>query len=102
MTTQRGYLFAELDVTDARHFYDEYMPRVRPVLAQFGAKFLIGTDAPEVMEGERHVKRVVFIEFDSVARAREFYHSPQYQAVIGYRLDSANTHLYILDGLPSA
>ena len=32
MTTRKGYLFAELDVVDAAHFYDEYMPRVVPSL----------------------------------------------------------------------
>ena len=48
MTTRKGYLFAELDVVDAAHFYDEYMPRVVPVLAECGAIFLAGSDAPNV------------------------------------------------------
>ena len=99
MSDQKGYLLAELDVTDPAYFYAEYMPRVQPVLEHYGAKFLVATDAPEVHEGNRVVKRVVLIEFDSPARAREFYHSKDYQDVIGYRLDSARAHLYLLDGI---
>lgn len=101
MSQQKGYIYAELVVEDATHFYDEYMPRVRPVLDKYGAKFLIASDAIEVIEGGRDVKRVVFIEFESPARAREFYFSDDYQDVITYRFDSAKAHLYIMDGIPA-
>ena len=69
MATPKGYIFAELDITDHTHFYEEYMPRVRPVLEKYQAKFLIGDDNPQVLEGDRVVKRVVFIEFESLPRA---------------------------------
>ena len=98
MTTRKGYLFAELDVVDAAHFYDEYMSRVVPVLAEYGAIFLAGSDAPIVKEGGRDVKRVVLLEFDSQQRAEAFYHSERYQAIIGHRLKSARSHLYIFEG----
>ena len=99
MTAGKGYLFAELDVVDAALFYNEYMPRVRPVLEKYGAAFLSASDAPVVKEGGRNVKRVVLLEFESLQRAEEFYHSDDYQAVIGYRFDSARSHLYIFEGL---
>jgi uncharacterized protein (DUF1330 family) len=98
MATKKGYLFAELDIVDSAHFYNEYMPRVYPVLEEYGAVFLAGSDAPVVKEGDRNVKRVVLLEFESLQRAEEFYHSADYQAVIGYRLDSARSHLYIFEG----
>ena len=98
MTAGKGYLFAELDVVDAAHFYDEYMPRVYPILKAYGAIFLAGSDAPVVKEGGRDVKRVVLLEFDSLQRAEEFYHSEDYQAIIGYRFNSARSHLYIFEG----
>src|SRR5437868_217653 len=100
MTAGKGYLFAELDVTDSAHFYDEYMPRVHPVLRAYGAVFLAGSDAPVVKEGGRKVKRVVLLEFDSLQRAEEFYHSKDYQEIIGYRFDSARSHLYVFEGSP--
>ena len=99
MPNSKGYIFAELDVTDPAYFHAEYMSRVRPVLDQYGAKFLIASDTPQVLEGDRSVKRMVFIEFESPQRAREFYHSKDYQDVIVYRFKSSSAHLYMLDGI---
>lgn len=98
MSVKKAYLFAELDIEDAEYFYREYMPRVPAVLKEYGATFLAGSDEPFVKEGDRNVKRVVLLEFESLQRAQEFYHSPSYQAVIGYRFKSARTHLYIFEG----
>src|SRR4051812_47807526 len=98
MKAAKGYLFAELDVLDSAHFYEQYMPRVHPVLKAYGAIFLAGSDAPVVKEGGREVKRVVLLEFESLQRAEEFYHSKDYQAIIGFRFDSARSHLYIFEG----
>jgi uncharacterized protein (DUF1330 family) len=101
MSSPKGYIYAELDVNNPEYFNAEYAPRVQPVLQKYGARFLIAGGAPQVREGDRTVKRVVFLEFDSPQRAREFYDSKDYQDVIGYRFDSARTHLYILEGTDS-
>ena len=98
MAAKKAYLFAELDIEDAEYFYREYMPRVPAVLKEYGAIFLAGSDQPLVKEGDREVKRVVLLEFESLQQAQEFYHSPSYQAVIGHRFKSAHTHLYIFEG----
>ncbi|WP_051224537.1 DUF1330 domain-containing protein [Paraburkholderia xenovorans] len=98
--TQKGYLYAELTVTDPARFHDEYMPRVRPVLKEYGATFLIATDHPDVVEGGRTVKRIIVLEFETPEIAHTFYYSEAYQEVMRYRTDSAETHLYLLDGLP--
>lgn len=96
--TGRGYIFAELKVTDEKHFYDVYMPRVTPVLEKYGAKFIVAGGNPRVIEGGREVKRIVLLEFESPERAEEFYYSNAYQAVIDDRFRSADTHLYFFDG----
>ena len=101
MADSKDYILAELDVTDAAYFHDEYMPRVRPVLGRYDAKFLIATDEPEVLEGERAVKRVVFIEFASRAPAQAFHHSKDYQDVIDW-FRSARSHLYLMEGVAPA
>ena len=98
MSTAKGYIYAELDVTNPEYFNAEYAPRVQPVLEKYGAKFLIAGGSPDVREGDRTVKRIVFLEFESGRQAREFYDSKEYQEVIGYRFDSAHCHLYILEG----
>ncbi|BEU28540.1 DUF1330 domain-containing protein [Paraburkholderia sp. 22B1P] len=94
----KGYIYAELKVTDPEYFYAEYMTRVKPVLEKYQAKFAIAGNDPEVLEGHKNIQRVVLVEFETLAKAKEFYHSTDYQEVIGYRFRSADTHLYIIEG----
>ena len=96
---KRGYLSAELDVTNDEIFYGQYMVQVKPVLEHYQARFLIATDKPEVVEGSRVVKRIILLEFDSVDLARKFYYSEEYQKVAKIRFRSSLTHLYIMEGL---
>ena len=96
---KKGYLLAELTITDPSVFYEDYMTKVKPILKKFEAKFLVATDSPEVIEGERVVPRVIFLEFSSVEKAREFYYSPEYEDIIDFRFRSSSAHLYILDGV---
>lgn len=98
---KKGYIYAELVVTDPEYFYNEYMTRVGPVLEKWGAIFAIAGGEPEVLEGDRRVERVVLVEFESPEKAREFYRSQDYQDVIGYRTRSAKTDLYLLEGTAS-
>lgn len=97
--TAKGYLFAELTVTDSTVFFEEYMSRVAPILKKFEARFLVATDSPEVIEGERIVPRVICLEFASVEKARQFYYSPEYEDIIDFRFKSSSAHLYILEGV---
>jgi uncharacterized protein (DUF1330 family) len=98
MSAAKGYIYAELDITDTDYFNTEYAPRVGPLLKKYGAKFLVAGGDPDVREGGRTVKRIVFLEFESASGAREFYDSKDYQDMIKYRFDSASAHLYILEG----
>ncbi|WP_118185452.1 DUF1330 domain-containing protein [Paraburkholderia phosphatilytica] len=99
MDMSKGYIFAELDVTDSERFYSEYMTRVGPVLERYGATFLIAGGDPEVVEGGRTVKRVVLLEFETRQHAKNFYYSEAYQEIIDYRFQSARSHLYFLAGV---
>jgi uncharacterized protein (DUF1330 family) len=41
---------------------------------------------------------VVVVEFESYEQAKKFYDSPEYQAVIKQRFDSADSAVIIADG----
>ena len=74
------------------------MTKVKPILQEYDAKFLVATDSPEIIEGERVVPRIIFLEFSSVEKAREFYYSKEYQDIIDFRFRSSSAHLYIFEG----
>jgi uncharacterized protein (DUF1330 family) len=96
----KGYLFAEIEITDPET-YKQYMPLAAAAIAAFGGRFLIRGGDPDVVEGGRGVKRTVLVEFESIARTREFYHSPQYQAAAAVRQRASTGHVYLLTGAPA-
>ena len=53
---------------------------------------------PEMLEGASSADRIVIIEFDTPARALEFYHSSAHQAARAKRLLAAEFRMTLLEG----
>ena len=85
-----GYVIAEVDVQDAGVF-EEYRKLVPPTLAKYGGRFVVRGGAVEPKEGGWTPKRIVVLEFPSIDRAREWYHSAEYAPALAMRLKSAKT-----------
>ncbi len=56
----------------------------------------------EKVEGNWEPKRLVILEFESVHRAREWYHSSEYSEPIKLRHQSARTNLIFVEGVREA
>lgn len=94
-----AYLLANVDVSDPEA-YKEYVERNTPLVQQHGGRFVVRGGRVEVLEGEWTTHRVVLIEFPSGAAAREWYNSPEYQAIQAIR--QRNTRSGVLAILESA
>ncbi len=93
----KGYVYAEVEVTDPE-LYATYSPKAAAAIAAFGGRYLVRGGNAEVIEGDRPVRRAVILEFDSPARAREFYHSQQYQEALAIRRRASRADLVMLEG----
>ncbi|HEY5300099.1 MAG TPA: DUF1330 domain-containing protein [Acetobacteraceae bacterium] len=94
----KGYIIAHVEVTEQAG-YDEYRKGVGAAVAAFGGRFLVRGGDPERLEGEGKTRRVVVLEFDSPARAKEWYHSRQYQEILPLRLGAAKADLFLVKGV---
>jgi uncharacterized protein (DUF1330 family) len=72
-----AYVIASIEVTDPAT-YDEYRKGVAATIAQHGGRFLARGGAVEHLEGSFIPKRVVILEFASMAAAKAWYASPEY------------------------
>jgi len=79
--------------------YDGYAQKALPTDIQKGGRAIVVDDNPEAIEGQWHGSRVVILEFDSVEAARNWYKSPEYQAVIGERHASTEANAVIVSGV---
>jgi uncharacterized protein (DUF1330 family) len=96
--TLKGYVIAEITVTDPEA-YKQYAATVPPIAAKFGGKYLVRGGQTVVVEGEPPSGRIVVIEFDSLAAARSFEDSPEYQAVAPLRRKAARSRVFLVEGV---
>jgi uncharacterized protein (DUF1330 family) len=97
-TAPKGYVIAEISVTDPEA-YKQYAATVPPILAKFGGKYLVRGGQTVAEEGEPPSGRIVVIEFDSLAAARSFEDSPEYQAVAPLRRKAARSRVFLVEGM---
>jgi uncharacterized protein (DUF1330 family) len=94
-----GYVIAQISVTNPST-YPVYVEKVQPIIAKFGGEFLVRGGQSESHEGEPTGDRNVIIRFPSYAKAREWYHSPDYAAAKALRMSASTSVQTIVEGVP--
>jgi uncharacterized protein (DUF1330 family) len=94
----RGYVIAEITVTDPEA-YKSYVAAVGPLVTHFGGKYVVRGGHIIAVEGDPPTDRFVVIEFDSLAAARSFEDSPEYQAIAPLRRKSARSRVFLVEGI---
>jgi uncharacterized protein (DUF1330 family) len=93
-----AYLIAELTVHDQAAF-DEYRKLVPATIAAYGGRYVARGGNTEVLEGDWRPQRLVLLEFPSMARAQEWYHSAEYQKVLPLRLKASSGNVVLVEGV---
>jgi uncharacterized protein (DUF1330 family) len=88
----------DVDIGDPAR-YQEFMAGVKPALEQAGAKYLARGGAHKVHEGNWQPRRIVLLEFPSVAAWEFFYTGPTYQGLKAIRDACSSARLVSVDGL---
>lgn len=94
----KGYVIAEITVTDPQA-YKQYAAAVPAIAAKFGGKYLVRAGQTVAVEGDPPSGRIVVIEFDSLAAARSFEDSPEYQAIAPLRQKAARSRVFLVEGI---
>jgi uncharacterized protein (DUF1330 family) len=93
-----GYVVVDVDVHDPET-YTEYRAKAAPTVLGRGGRYIVrGGDVTHVEPGW-DLHRFVILEFPTVAQAKEWYESPEYQEVLPIRLRSARSRLAMVEGL---
>jgi uncharacterized protein (DUF1330 family) len=81
-----GYLIANYKITNPQA-YKTYGAAVGPTILAHGGEILVAGPGSEIVEGSPEPVSVI-VKFPSVQALREWYDSPEYQAIIHHRLDN--------------
>lgn len=96
-----GYVIVEVDVKD-REAYEQYKPLAEQAVAAFGGRFLVRGGKTETLEGDWEPNRIVILQFDSVERAKEWWHSDMYSTAKQIRYRTATSRLVVVEGVGRA
>ncbi len=92
-----AYVLVELSIYDPE-LYEEYKQLTPDTIKAFGGRFVVRGGTSEHLEGDWNPERIVLLEFPSVDRAREWWHSEEYTRARLIRQRAAETRMIILQG----
>ncbi len=96
-----AYVILDIEVTDPER-YEQYKQLSTRALAAFGGRFAVRGGRVEVVEGNWSPHRVVVLEFESVAQAKAWYDSPEYQKAKAVRQGSSRSTMILVEGPQTA
>jgi uncharacterized protein (DUF1330 family) len=92
-----AYFVVNIEVRD-REKFETYRERVVPVIEEYGGRYLVRGGEVHPVEGDLGLKRLVILEFPSMAAARRFYDSPEYAPLLRLRQESAESDIVLVEG----
>ena len=92
-----AYVIAEIEVVDPAA-YEDYRKQVPAVVARFGGRFIVRGGKIDPREGGWTPKRIVVVEFPSMAQAQKWYDSPDYAPLIKLRQKASKGKLILVEG----
>ena len=93
-----AYVIFDVEIRDPDR-YQEFMKKVKPALDEAGARYLARGGAHKVYEGGWSPRRIVLLEFPSVAAWESFYYGPVYQGVKAIRDECSSARLVSVEGI---
>jgi uncharacterized protein (DUF1330 family) len=96
-----AYVINDMEVTDPQ-LLDEYKKLSPATVVQYGGRFLARGGQTETLEGTWSPKRLVILEFPSVAQAKAWVNSPEYAPARRVRQKASTSNIIVVDGVPPA
>ena len=96
-----AYVINDMEVTDPQ-LLDEYKKLSPATVVQYGGRFLARGGQMETLEGTRSPKRLVILEFPSIAQAKAWVNSPEYAPARRVRQKASRSNIIVVDGVPPA
>jgi uncharacterized protein (DUF1330 family) len=93
-----AYMIAKVNVTDWDK-YNEYIKVTPGIIAKYEGRFIVRGGETVTLEGLEEKWRIVVVEFPDLAKAKEFYHSPEYADAKKIRAGAAEAQFIAVSGV---
>ena len=93
-----AYVVVDVEVKDPEA-YAVYREKAPATIHAAGGKYLARGGAVTHVEPGWDVHRFVILEFPTMAQAKAWYHSPEYQKILPIRLATTRSRMMWVEGL---
>jgi uncharacterized protein (DUF1330 family) len=93
-----AYVISEVEMRDPAGF-ETYRTLAQASIAQYGGRYIVRAGTTELVEGGPAPKTIVIVEFPTMARAQEWYRSPEYAEALQVRRAALERRLIFVDGV---
>jgi uncharacterized protein (DUF1330 family) len=93
-----AYAIFDVEIYDMER-YGKYMAQVQPALEAAGGRYLSRGGEHKVYEGDWIPRRLVLVEFPSIADMESFYYGPTYAEFKSLRDDCSSGRLVGVEGV---
>jgi uncharacterized protein (DUF1330 family) len=93
-----AYILIRVAVTDWDR-YREYMAMTPAALAKYQGRFIARGGESATLEGPEESRRLAICEFPTLALAKEFYASPEYQVAKALRVGACEAEFVAVEGV---
>jgi len=96
-----AYVIARVEVIDWSK-YNEYLKVGPGTIVKYGGRFIARGSEVVVLEGPEETRRLVILEFPSLAKAKAWYNSKEYQSAKKLRAGASIGSLIAIDGVETS
>ena len=93
-----AYVIVEIEVVDPVG-YEEYKKQAGATVHKYGGKYIVRGGKAEVLEGDWNPNRIVVLQFESMARAKEWLNCEEYREPRKMRHRTAKTKMIVVEGV---
>lgn len=93
-----AYVIARVEVTNWDK-YNEYLKVGPGTIAKYGGRFIARGAEMVTLEGPEESRRLIILEFPSLAKAKAWYNSKEYQDAKKLRAGASIGSLIAIDGV---
>ncbi|KAA9001175.1 DUF1330 domain-containing protein [Affinibrenneria salicis] len=93
-----AYLISDVTPKDPDAF-QLYRSKAATSIEQYGGRYLVRGGQPEQLEGNSASRKLIIVEFPSLAQAKAWYKSPEYALALQVRDKALSRNLILVDGI---
>ena len=93
-----AYIIVDIDIQDPTG-YEEYKKLASDTILKHGGKYIARGGTTEVLEGDWKPNRIVILQFESMARAKEWLNCEEYREPRKLRHRTAKSKMLLVEGI---